>query len=255
MVSRMKPRKRTRGGPAPTGQLVLWKARGGKRRGAGRKPRGHRAGERHQRRPVHDARHPVHVVLRVVREVGSLRRRCAYRAFREAVLVAARRDNFRIVHISLQRSHVHLLVEADHQAALAAGMQSFQISAAKQLNAAVGAARKGARRRGTVFPDRYHAEVITTPTQARHTLSYVLNNWRKHAEDRGGRAARWRVDPFSSAVMFPDWAERLDKPTLWRGPPTYEPLLVFRPRTWLLAEGWKRGGGAISHGEVPSARR
>jgi REP element-mobilizing transposase RayT len=247
---------RTRGRPPAPGheQLTLWKQRGGKRPGAGRKPRGPRASERHKKRPEHLARHPVHVVLRVVRDVGSLRRRCAYRAFREALLVAARRDKFRIVHISLQRTHVHLLVEADGKGALALGMQSFQISAARQLNRALGKARRGAPRRGTVFPDRYHAEVITTPTQARHTLSYVLNNWRKHAEDREGRAATWRVDPFSSALVFPDWAERRDRPTLWRGPPSYEPLLVFRPRTWLLATGWKRVGD-ISYSEVPSAKR
>src|ERR1051325_11548996 len=34
--------------------------------------------------------------------------------------------------------------------------------------------RPGPRRRGTVFPDRYHAEIITSPTQARHALSYVV---------------------------------------------------------------------------------
>jgi hypothetical protein len=27
-----------------------------------------------------------------------------------------------------------------------------------------------------VFPDRYHAEIITSPRQARHALSYVLSN-------------------------------------------------------------------------------
>ena len=250
----MRTRTRTRPNAEAHEQLALWRKRGGKRPGAGRKPRGPRPSERHKQRPEHLARHPVHVVLRVVRDVGSLRRRCAYRAFREAVLVAARRDDFRIVHISLQRTHVHLLVEADDQGALSRGMQSFQISAAKQLNRAVGKARGGARRRGTVFPDRYHAEVITTPTQARHTLAYVLCNWRKHAEDRAGRAASWRVDPFSSALVFPDWAERLDQPTLWRGPPSYEPLLVFRPRTWLLATGWSRAG-SISYDEVPSRKR
>jgi REP element-mobilizing transposase RayT len=248
----VKARAQTRPTAEAHGQLALWKQRGGKRPGAGRKPRGPRASERHKKRPEHLARHPVHVVLRVVRDVGSLRRRCAYRAFREAVLVAARRDNFRIVHLSLQRTHVHLLIEADDQGALSLGMQSFQISAAKQLNRALGKVRRGVRRRGTVFPDRYHAEVITTPTQARHTLSYVLNNWRKHAEDRADRAATWRVDPFSSGLVFPDWAERLDRPTLWRGPPSYEPLLVLRPRTWLLATGWKLVG-TISHDEVPSA--
>jgi hypothetical protein len=35
-------------------------------------------------------------------------------------------------------------------------------------------------RRGKVFGDRYHLTVIRTPTQARHSISYVLNNWRHH---------------------------------------------------------------------------
>src|SRR5262245_51073286 len=164
-------------------QLMLFKARGGKRRGAGRKPKGHRAGSPHKARPALDPRNPVHVVLRVVTAVGSLRRRCAYQAIREATITTARREDFRIVHLSLQRNHVHLLVEAKHKDALAAGMQGFQISAAKHLNAAISKGRPGPRRRGTVFPDRYHAEIISSPRQARHTLSYIMNNWRKHHED------------------------------------------------------------------------
>src|SRR3954467_1458484 len=165
-------------------QLVLWKKRGGKRRGAGRPPKGKRAGSPHQERPYLHARYPVHVTLRVVGAVGNLRRRRVYQAIREATLTTALREDFRIVHLSIQRTHVHLLVEANDKAALASGMQGFQISAAKHLNAAVSKGKPGPRRRGTVFPDRYHAEIITSPTQARHTLSYVINNWRKHEEDR-----------------------------------------------------------------------
>src|SRR5689334_22740570 len=165
-------------------QLVLWKKRGGKRRGAGRPPKGARAGSPHKERPFLHARYPVHVSLRVVGAVGNLRRRCVYQAVREATLTTARRDDFRIVHLSIQRTHIHLLVEANDKRALAAGMQGFQISAAKHLNAAISKGRPGPRRRGTVFPDRYHAEIITSPTQARHALSYVVNNWRKHEEDR-----------------------------------------------------------------------
>src|SRR5215510_6980522 len=94
-------------------QLVLWKPRGGKRRGAGRPPKGKRAGSPHKERPFLHARHPVHIVLRVIRAVGSLRRRCVYQAIREATLTTALRENFRIVHLSIQRTHIHLLVEAD----------------------------------------------------------------------------------------------------------------------------------------------
>jgi hypothetical protein len=147
-----------------------------------------------------------------------------------------------------------LLVEANHKDALAAGMQGFQISAAKHLNAAISRGRPGPRRRGTVFPDRYHAEIITSPRQARHAMSYVLGNWRKHEEDRAQPMAAWTIDWFSSAAMFPGWAEYGDEAFLWRGPATYDPLVVYQPRTWLLREGWKKAG-AISYRDVPSAKR
>jgi len=257
----MSPRKparrrtRTRRGPA---QLPLWKPRGSKRPGAGRKPKGPRAGSPHKVRPALAARYPVHVVLRVVGAVGSLRRRFTYRAIREATLTTARREDFRIVHLSIQRTHLHLLVEADHKAALASGMQGFQISAAKHLNAAISRRRPGPRRRGPVFPDRYHAEIITSPAQTRHVLSYVLNNWRRHREDHREPMARWKIDWYSTAAMFPGWAEYgelEDEPFLWRGPRTYDPLVVYQPRTWLLRAGWRRQGTPISWKEVPSAKQ
>jgi len=236
-------------------QLPLWKPRGGKRRGAGRPPKGARAGSPHKARPLLDARHPVHVTLRAIAAVGNLRRRCVYRAIREATLTTARREQLRIVHLSIQRTHVHLLVEAKDKEALASGMQGFQISAAKHLNAAISKGRPGPRRRGSVFPDRYHAEIITSPRQARHALGYVINNWRKHGEDRAAPMRDWQIDWFSSAAMFADWTEYGDEGFLWRGPPTYEPLQVFAPRTWLLRDGWKIHGATISCRDVPSARR
>jgi REP element-mobilizing transposase RayT len=235
-------------------QLVLFKKRGGKRRGAGRPPKGKRAGSPHKERPFLHERYPVHVVLRVVSAVANLRRRCVYEAIRDATLTTARRENFRIVHLSIQRNHIHLLVEAEHKKALASGMQGFQISAAKHLNAAISKGKPGPRRRGSVFPDRYHAEIITSPRQARHALNYVLNNWRKHEEDRRAPMSSWKIDWFSSAAMFPDWVEYGDAAFLWRGPETYHPLIVYQPKTWLLRAGWRRGGPPISCRERPSAK-
>jgi REP element-mobilizing transposase RayT len=248
-VSRRRRKRR-----AESEQLALWKPRGGKRRGAGRPPKGKRSGSPHRKRPYLHARYPVHVVLRVVRAVGNLRRRCVYHAIREATLTTAIREDFRIIHLSLQRTHIHLIVEASDKGALASGMQGFQISAAKHLNAAISKGQPGPRRRGTVFSDRYHAEIITSPTQARHALSYVMNNWRKHDEDRRAPMASWKVDPFSSAVVFPGWVEYGEQAFLWRGPPTYDPLIVYQPRTWLLREGWRKSG-PISCREVPSSKR
>jgi REP element-mobilizing transposase RayT len=227
--------------------------RGGKRRGAGRKPTGRRAGERHAARPDFKPHHALHVVMRVAPPVGTLRCRKMYKAMREATITAALRERFRIVHVSLQRNHVHLIVEAEHKAALASGMQGFAISAARHVNTALGDGER--RRRGKVFADRYHVEVITTPTQARHAIKYVLSNFRKHREDREGLASTWLVDPYSSAISFPDWAELEGQAWRWPIRETYDPLVVRRPQSWLLREGWKRAGGPISAREIPSRRQ
>jgi REP element-mobilizing transposase RayT len=228
--------------------------RGGKRRGAGRKPKGGRAGSRHETRPAFKSNHPLHVVLRVVPAVGNMRRRELYKAMREATITAALRERFRIVHLSIQRNHVHLLAEAKNKLALARGMQGFQISAARNINTALAVGYR--RRRGSVFADRYHLEVITSPTRARHALSYVLNNWRKHKEDQQGLARTWLVDPYSSAILFPDWKELEGTPMMWPMRATDDPLVVRRPESWLLREGWKLSQcGSISVHDVPSKRQ
>ncbi len=220
--------------------------RGGRREGAGRKPNGAAAGHVHGVRPFLSSRHPVHVVLRLSPEVGRLRRRDAYQAFRRALLTSLARGDFRVVHISIQATHVHLLCEADDRIALANGVRGLSISAARRLNAAVA-------RRGRVFVDRYHATAISSPRHSRAELAYVLNNWRKHREDRAGLAPRRaQVDPYSSGIGFAGWAGREGVQFAW--PRGYEPLPVTYPTTWLLTDGWKRWG-PIALAEVPGPRR
>jgi len=102
-----------------------------------------------------------------------------------------------------------------------------------------------------VVADRFHARPLTTPRQVRHTISYVLNNWRHHGEDRARYTRTWKADPFSSGAVFSDWKELEDSPVLWPLRTTYYPLLVWRPRTWLLATGWKEHHPLISVREVP----
>ena len=82
----------------------------------------------------------------------------------------------------------------------------------------------------------------------------MLNNWRKHREDERELAADWLIDPFSSGWAFGGWQERGDSPFAWKTRETYEPMLTAYPQTWLLREGWRRGGGPISVHDVPSAR-
>ncbi len=227
-------------------ELVYW---GGKRKGAGRPPKNKRSSERHKQRPEIKARHPLHVTLRVEKIVGTLRRLSLYHAVRKALRSVLGRADFRVVDVSLQDGHVHLIVEADDKMALARGMQAFQIVAARFINQAVSKER-GKRRIGRVFSDRYHPKALTSPLAARHARAYVLNNWRRHGQDRGIASS---VDRFSSGVSFDGWKETGGIDFLKALPVDYEPLPVSRPRTWLLSIGWRRHG-LISVREVPGER-
>ena len=221
--------------------------RGGKRANAGRHPKGLRAGSPHKARPEIDSDQPQHVTLRVVGDVGSLRRPHMFRAIRAGLEVMRKRvDDCRIVHFSVQGNHIHLLCEADNRMALARGVQGFQISAAKHLNQEISKER-GTRRRGQVFADRYHVRAITSVRETRNVLCYVMNNWRHHGY-RGPTLFNGKLDAYSSGLFFPGWAEQFRRYV----PEGYEPPAVAAPRTWYLEKGWKIVK-AISVYEVPGS--
>ena len=228
-------------------ELPYW---GGKRSHAGRPPAGKRSSSPHKARAPINAAHPQHITMRVEPEVAALRRDHMLAAVRRALKTVAGRDLFRILDFSLQHGHVHLLTEAEHADGLARGMQAFQIAAARYINQAHSAAT-GSKRRGRVFVDRYHVRVLTTPRAVRHARAYVLNNWRRHREDRGWSSVNWMVDKFSSAVAFDGWKEmqgqRFSLPT------DYELPSVAAARTWLASVGWKLHG-LISTREVPGPK-
>jgi REP element-mobilizing transposase RayT len=231
--------------------------RGGPRKGAGRPRKLTSDGRKrmpHVRRPTIKPSEPVQVTIRTIEDVSELRGFDAYGAVRKAMVSTLGRSGFRIVHISIQGNHVHLMIEADNRRELSCGMRGFQISAAKHLNAAISKRRHlRRRRRGKVFTDRYHATIIRTPSHARRELVYVLNNWRKHGESQLVRARGWCIDPLSSAPSFDGWKD-VDIKRL-RPPPELEPYLplpVWEPRSWLLREGWRRYG-LIRSNEVPKS--
>jgi putative transposase len=159
--------------------------------------------------------------------VTWLRSRNACRAV-VAALSAACREDFRVVHFSVQRDHVHLIVEANDATALSRGMRGLAIRCALGVNRALG-------RCGALWSDRYHARALATPRMVRNALVYVLQNARKHLALLG-------IDPCSSARWFDGFADT--KPASLSEPPTR------LPRTWLLRVGWRRHG-LIAQDEGP----
>ena len=199
---------------------------GGRRDGAGRKPAPGRRRVSHRRRPAHDRRCPVHVTLRACSNLPSLRDEVVFTPVRAAFAKAS------TVHFSVQRDHVHLLVEADGPMGLRRGIQGLTIRVAKAINRVLG-------RRGTVWNDRYHARALATPREVRHALVYVLQNCRKHL--RGSRG----LDSRSSAAWFSGWRTPI---VAAHGRPP-----VVAARTWLACVGWRRHG-LIGVDEAPCLR-
>jgi REP element-mobilizing transposase RayT len=217
---------------------------GGRRPGAGRKPGPGRRNVRHRERAELASRFPVLVTLRADRGVGNLRRKQAFppiqRAFADVAAAAEGGAPFRIVHYSVQKDHIHLLVEARDRTALSRGMQGLGIRVAKALNRALG--RPG----GRVWADRYQDRILRTPSEVRHALACTLQNARKHGVVPPRAPRRW-VDPCSSAPWFDGWQGPIELPAgdpRWR---TTRPP-VASPRTWLLRVGWRRHGLLVPWG-------
>jgi putative transposase len=247
--------------------LALPNTWGGKRAGAGRKP-GPRPNTPHRARLPHVSSQPVHVTLRS--KLTPLRSQQLFPTIQLAIRDACHREpkRFRVLHFSVQREHVHLIVEASDEQALSSGMRSVAIRIARYVNDLLS-------RRGPLWADRWRGRALTSPRQVRNALLDVLANFRKDA--RRGLAPG--IDAYSSAAWFDGWQEWT--PSSGSPPPLAEgrrpPWLrdfdggrgpgdtgdargdgtdgvatcpVVGARTWLAAHGWRQHG-LLHIGESP----
>jgi putative transposase len=192
--------------------------RGGKRRGAGRKPKGKTALVSHAPRPKFGKAMPSHVTLKVRRDVPSLRASRRFAAIRSCFAAARGQHGLRLVEFAVLGDHLHLVVEADDDKALSRGVQGLCIRVARALNRLLD-------RSGRVFADHYHSHLLRSPAELVNAIRYVLGNARHHYAEAG-------ADACSSGV-----SEALE-------------LLVL-PAGWLLREGWRRARDRV----VPSLFR
>jgi REP-associated tyrosine transposase len=231
---------------------LVYRMHGGARRGAGRKPRDRRAGVRHQRRERCSRHRPVHCSMSLADDISNLRHPELFPLVRGAIFSGAARAGFRVVHFSVQKRHLHLIVEADAARALGRGMQALAIRLARRINGELS-------RRGKVFTDRYFSRVLRTPGEVRAAVCYVLQNHRRHRRQRGKAHNPFDLDVCSSAKRFTGWQEvSISLPD--------DPFPIGRPLCWLLRVGWmearKRQGvnrgkrqGLLSVHEEPACWR
>ena len=169
-----------------------------------------RSGVPHSTRP--EVRGVCHVVLRVRRGLPWLRTPKTWRVLERAFRRGKEKHGFALVQFSVQRDHLHLLVEAQSKRSLARGMQGLTIRLAKSLN------RLWRGRLGSVFAERYFARALQTAKEIKRALVYVLNNARKH----GVWHSTSRPDPFSSGPWYSAWVTLGDICRPLRPPPVVE---------------------------------
>jgi putative transposase len=164
---------------------------------------------RHMKRRAVCHHHPHHITLRMRKHVWNLRSQRCFSRIAHALKGVQPRVGFRIVHFAVLGNHVHLLVEAEDRSVMTNGVRALAIRIAKRLN-------KMMHRRGSLYVDRYHERILTSPTTVRNALRYVLTNAAHHY---GASASKF--DRFSSAAPA------------CRG-------LVQCAASWLLRVGWTR---------------
>jgi len=164
----------------------------------------------------------------------SLRRKGEYAVLLGCFEKARERFGVRLVQYSVQKNHLHLLVEAKGHQALSRGMQGLMIRMAKGLN-------RFWSHKGRVFADRFHDRVLKTPREVRNALVYVLHNAKKH-----GLRMKLGMDYFSSGAWFEGWKESF---TLHG----HARKACSEAKTWLLSVGWRKRG-LLSLWEQPRSK-
>ena len=116
---------RARKGCAGMEQLTLdWREWGGARAGAGRK-KTRRSRVAHRRRRELRKYEPLHVTAKCLPGLPSLRARGTAPEVMRKLSASAERAGFRLVHFSVQRDHLHLIVEVDDRRSLTSGVRSL----------------------------------------------------------------------------------------------------------------------------------
>lgn len=195
-------------------ELKTW---GGRRKGAGRKPNGRRPGVPHDRREKLPRSCPAHITLRVASDIWNLRGQRMMHEIRTVFWRMRGVAGMRLTQFSIQPNHIHMIVEAEGHDSLTRGMTVLCARLATRINRCMS-------RRGKVFPDRFHMQILRSPREVAYAIRYVKDNSRIHAR-REGRSWRQRVDPCTAG------------PCRRRFPPENR-FLVVEPRTWLLRCAW-----------------
>ena len=183
----------------------------------------------HSSRPELKKGNVAHVTIKLRAGLPSLRSAKPLDVVRAAIGRVNGKGLVRVVEYSIQSNHVHMLIEASNSADLSRGMASLNTGLGMRLNRLWD--RTG---RGSVFRERFHLVVTSTPSQMRRALNYVLQNSVHHG------IKLKTLDPCSSSPSFGGWKQFQGSNAVARAA---SGCVSAQPQTWLLRAGWQKVGG------------
>jgi len=169
----------------------------------------------HQSRPTLPKDRPLHVTVKFNKnEIGSLRNKIFYREIRKS-MQRLRAKSVRLIEFSVQKDHIHLLLESGNKVILGKAMRALSISLSKRFSLLL-------KRNIKALKHRYHLHILNTLKELKNARQYILNNSNKHnsATDSDdlyfSRADFTLFNPTNDLLEFlDDLKSLLDVPHFW----------------------------------------
>jgi len=127
----------------------------------------------HHSRPHLLSGKPVHVTIKTDKNIiPNLRNKILYKEIR-ASFKRARLLGIRIIHFTVQRDHIHFLIEAQNKKQLGQSMRALSISLTKRLSRVLAKKIKALK-------TRYHLHILKSLKEIKNVANYIQNNGKKH---------------------------------------------------------------------------
>jgi len=128
----------------------------------------------HQSRPTLPSDRPLHVTVKFNKnEIRCLRNKLFYREIRKSFR-CLRAKGVRLIEFSVQKDHIHFLLESGNKLVLGKAMRALSISLSKRFSLLL-------NRKIKALKNRYHLHILNTLKELKNARQYILNNSAKHA--------------------------------------------------------------------------
>jgi|GEM_PF-3329816 len=209
---------------------------GGKRAGAGRPQSSEMIP--HTKRPEVGNKRPLFIVIKIRKELGSIRHPEFFKVFERSSL-RAKRFGLRIIHFAILNHKIQLLVEIKKQEELHMSFKSLNTSLAIHLKKKYFQLH-GQKHHGPVLLGRFQMTVLEDPQGTKDKMKKL------YLEAAWEQKKRNYPDHFSSAPIFHDWQALLQEE--WTEDFNHEftgeeikqtKTICSLPQFWLNQSGWK----------------